>query len=172
MYTQILSQNPCTLGNVHKAKCFCIFPHRFPNNLTIVLPYPLRELWIDPPFPIWSAIYWAFWIHWRVAGDWEQGNYSPLWPHLLCLSLHPFVPLEHTELLFPRLSLRDGGLKWWSPRWRTQFLRFEEVSAEVVTIVSLFLLIEISISCPIHMRKYEYCIHGCFIFLYMIDYIW
>ena len=23
------------------------------------------------------------------------------------------------------------------------------------------LLIEISISCPIHVHKYEYCIHGC-----------
>ena len=46
-----------------------------------------------------------------------------------------------------------------------RFLGFEEVPTEVVTIVPLFLLIEIPISCPIHVHKYEYCIHGCIYFL-------
>ena len=54
----------------------------------------------------------------------------------LYLSLHPFVPWstlcssQAYPLLVSLLS-RDGGLKW----WRTQFLRFADVSTEVVTIV-------------------------------------
>ena len=85
----------------------------------------------------------------------------------LCLSLHPFVPLEHTVLLFPSLPLL---CKLATVRWRIEvveaqvedsILGFEEVPAKVVTIVSLFLLIEISISSLIHVHKYEYCIYGC-----------
>ena len=50
------------------------------------------------------------------------------------------TPLEHF-VFFPRfcflvsLLSRYGGLKWWRPRWRTQFLRFADVPIEVVTIV-------------------------------------
>ena len=36
----------------------------------------------------------------EAGGNWKQGNYSPWLPHLLCLSLHPFVPLDHIVLLF------------------------------------------------------------------------
>ena len=60
---------------------------------------------------------------------------------LLCiLESTSLCYLEHF-LFFPwfhllvRLLSRDGGLKWWRPRWRTQFLRFADVSTEVVTIV-------------------------------------
>ena len=89
----------------------------------------------------------------------------------LCLSLHPFGPLEHIVLLFPRFPLlcKISIMRW----------RIEVVDAQVEDSVSLVwrssdivchycisaLLIEISISCPIHVHKYEYCIHGCIYFL-------
>ena len=50
----------------------------------------------------------------------------------LYLSLHPFVPLEHF-MFFPSfpflvsLLSRDGGLRWWRPRWRTRLLQFIDV---------------------------------------------
>ena len=103
--------------------------------------------------------------------NWEKENYSPLFPHLLCLSLHPFVPLEHTMLLFPKLPFlcKISIVRW----------RIEVVEAKVEDFVSqvrrsvgwgchyciYVLLIEISISCPIHVHKYEYCIHRCIYFL-------
>ena len=61
-----------------------------------------------------------------------------------CHSLHilesAFVPLEHF-VFFPILPFlvsllsRGGGLRWWRPRWRTQFLQFADVAVEVVTCV-------------------------------------
>ena len=82
------------------------------------------------------------------GGIQEQENYSPLLPKLI-LESASLCPLEHF-VFFPSFSLlvillsRDGGLKWWSPRWRTQFLRFADVPTEVVTLVIfVFILIEI-----------------------------
>src|SRR5713226_5218523 len=69
----------------------------------------------------------------------EQENYSPLLPKLI-LESTSLCPLVHF-VLFPSFPLlvsllsRDGGLKWWRPRWRTQFLQFVDVPTEVVTIV-------------------------------------
>ena len=59
---------------------------------------------------------------------------------LLILESAYICPLENLVffLSFPLLvSLlsRDGGLRWWMPRWRTQFLQFVYVPTEVVTIV-------------------------------------
>ena len=59
---------------------------------------------------------------------------------LLILESASLCPLENF-LCFPSLHLlvillsRYGGLRWWRPRWRTQFLRFADVPTEVVTIV-------------------------------------
>ena len=69
----------------------------------------------------------------------EKENYSPLLPQLI-LEFASLCPLEHF-VFFPRfpflvrLLSRDGGLKWWRPRWRTQFLQFADVPTKVVTIV-------------------------------------
>ena len=58
----------------------------------------------------------------------------------LYLSLHPFVPWStlcssQACLLLVTLLSRDGGLKWWRPKWGTQFLRFADMPTKVVTIV-------------------------------------
>ena len=44
--------------------------------------------------------------------------------------LHMCPCIEHVSLLS-----RDGGLKWWRPKWGTQFLRFVDMTTEVVSIV-------------------------------------
>ena len=56
---------------------------------------------------------------------------------LLILEYSSLCPLEHFVFfpIFPFLVIllsRDGGLRWWRPRWRTQFLRFTDVLTEVV----------------------------------------
>ena len=56
---------------------------------------------------------------------------------LLILESASLCPLEHF-VFFPRfpflvrLLSRDVGLRWWRPRWRTQFLRFADMPTEVV----------------------------------------
>ena len=45
------------------------------------------------------------------------------------------------------------------------FLQFKEVPTDFVTVLSLFLLIQIFISCLIHVRNYEYLFHGCIYFI-------
>ena len=68
----------------------------------------------------------------------------------LCLSLHPFVPwstfvFSQAWILLVSLLSRDGGLRWWRPKWGIQFLQFADMPTEVVSIViSDFILIEIS----------------------------
>ena len=59
---------------------------------------------------------------------------------LLVLESASLCPLQHFVFfpsfpLFVSLLSRDGGLKWWRPRWRTQFLRFADVPTKVVTIL-------------------------------------
>ena len=85
----------------------------------------------------------------------------------LCLSQHPFVPLEHARLLFPSLPLL---CKLAIVRWRIEVV--EDLVSRVWRSVNRgchycisVLLIEISISCPMHVHKYEYCMHGCIYFL-------
>ena len=59
---------------------------------------------------------------------------------LLIFEFASLCPLEHLVffprlLLLVRLLLRDGGLRWWRPSWRTQFLWFVDVLIEVVILV-------------------------------------
>ena len=105
MYTQLLSSNPCTSGSVHEDKYFWSFPHSSTNNLTLGLPYAWRMLGLNPPLPIWRAIYWASWMNWRRRILESKETIVHCCITCLCLSLHPFVPLEHTLLLFPSLPL-------------------------------------------------------------------
>ena len=96
----------------------------------------------------------------------EQENYSPLFLKLdytwVC------IPLSLGALfVLPKLSFSCEIV---IERWR-----IEVVEAQVEDLVSSVhisanrvchycisdLLIEISISCPIHVHKYEYCVHGC-----------
>ena len=59
----------------------------------------------------------------------------------LYLILHPFVPFgallcsSQACLLLVSLLSRDGGLRWWRPKWGIQFLQFADVLTEVVSIV-------------------------------------
>ena len=75
----------------------------------------------------------------KEGGIEEQENYSPLLLELI-LEFASLCPLEHF-VFFPSLPLlvsllsRDGGLKWWRPKSRTQFLWFADVLTEAVTIV-------------------------------------
>ena len=72
---------------------------------------------------------------------------------LLILEFASLCPLEHFVFL-PSLPLlvrflsRDGGLRWWRPRWRTQFLWFADVSIEVVTYVISNFINKNIFSCP------------------------
>ena len=56
----------------------------------------------------------------KRGGIEEQENYSPLLLEVI-LESASLCPLDHF-VFFPRFISRDGGLKWWRPRWRTQFL--------------------------------------------------
>ena len=55
----------------------------------------------------------------------------------LILEYASLCPLDHL-VFFPSLNFlvrflsRDGGLRWWRPRWGTQFLWFIDVPTEVV----------------------------------------
>ena len=85
----------------------------------------------------------------------------------LCLSQHPFVPLEHIVMLFPRFPFLC--------ELAIEICRIEVVEAQVEDLASpvrksadrvchyyiSHLLIEISISYPIDVHTYEYCVHGC-----------
>ena len=156
---------------MYEDKHFWNFPHRVLNNLTLGLPYSLRTLELDPPLPIWRAIYWSSWMHWRRRILKIKETIVNCCLTCLCLSPHPFVPLEHTLLLFPslpfpcKLAIEMGD-------WSGGELGFS-ISTRCGQSLSLFylclLLIEISISHPLHVYSYEYFIHGCsYISLYMM----
>ena len=115
------------------------------------LHYPIGELYIEP----------LGYIEEENLERKETINHYCL--TCLCLSLHPFVPLERTFLLFPSLSFpckfvivmeewSGGGLGFSAlTRCRQSFSLF----------YLCLLLIEMSISCPLHVYKYEYFVHGC-----------
>ena len=119
---------------------FGVFLDVDPSHLSLGLPYASRSLVFTFHYPI-EALYKEPFGYIEGGEIEEQENYSPLLLELI-LESASLCPLEHfvffssLPLLMSLLS-RDGGLKW----WRTQFLGFEEVSTEVVTIVSQFLLI-------------------------------
>ena len=92
------------------------------------------------------------------------------------LSLHSFVPLEHF-VFFPRLHFlvsllsRDGGLRWWRPTSRTQFLRFADVPTEVFTCVISDLINRNIFPCPILCIWMNTESMDMFKFLDIVDYI-
>ena len=72
--------------------------------------------------------------------NWEKENYSPLLPKLVLesaspLSLGSLLCSSQAYLLLVSLLSRDRGLKWWMPKWGTQFLLFADVPTENVSIV-------------------------------------
>ena len=106
----------------------CLLASHMPWDCSdLTFNYPIEELYKEPFGYI------------EEGGIEEQENYSPLLPELI-LESASLCPLEHF-VLFPSLPLlvslllRDGGLKWWRPRWRTQILQFTYMPTEVVTIV-------------------------------------
>ena len=86
--------------------------------------YPIEELYKEPFGYI------------EGGGIKEKENYSPLLPSL-CPLVVPWSTLCSFQafLLLVSLLSRYGGLKWWRPKWGTQFLRFADVPTEVFTIV-------------------------------------
>ena len=93
-------------------------------------------------YPLWSYIR----NHWYIEEGGEdierlkQGNYSPLLPELyawVCipLSLGALWFSSQACLLLMSLLSRDGGLRWWRPKWGIQFLRFADVPSKVVSIL-------------------------------------
>ena len=150
---QHLSHYQRTLGNVHEEKSFWSFPHRVLNNLTLGLPYALRMLRLNPPFPIWRAIYWASWMHWTRIILESKETIVHCCLTCLCLSLHPFVPLEHILLLFtifPLLCKLAIDMEDWSGGGPSGGLGFS-ISTRCRQSLTMFylylLLIEISITC-------------------------
>ena len=106
----------------------CLLAFHMPwDRLYLTFHYPIETLYKEPFGYI------------ERRGIEEQENYSPLLSKLI-LESASLCPLEHV-LLFPSLPflviflLIDGGLKWWRPRWRPQFLRFVDVPTEVVILV-------------------------------------
>ena len=89
--------------------------------------YPIEELYKEPFGYI------------EGGGIEEKENYSPLLLELI-LESASLYPLDHF-VFFPSLPFlvsllsRDGRLRWWRPRWRTEFLEFIDVTTEVVVYV-------------------------------------
>ena len=95
---------------------------------------------------------------------------------LLILESASFCPLDHFVffLSLPLLVIllsRDGGLRWWRPRWRTRFLRFTDVSKEVSTCVISDLINRNIFSYPTIYIWMNIESMEMFNFLYIIDYI-
>ena len=148
-YMRLLKQYPCVytcfdlksmyIGRCEKWQIFLEFPlmwiwvtcllafHIPWDRLDLTFHYPIEALYKEPFGYI------------EEGGIKEQENYSPLFPKLI-LESASICPLENF-VFFPRFPLlvsflsRDGGLKWWRPRWRTQFLWFTDMLPEVVAIV-------------------------------------
>ena len=157
-----------------KTKTFGFFLNESRINWLLAFHIPGNTLtW--PSISYWRAIYWASWMHWRRIILESKETIVHCCLTYLCLSLHPFVPLEHTFLLFPsfpfpcKLSIK---MEEWSGGGPVGGLDFS-ISMRCRQSLSLFylclLLIEISISRPLNVYDYEYFIHGSsYIFLYMM----
>ena len=111
----------------------------------------------------WRAIYWASWMHWRRRILESKETIVHCCLTWLYLSLHPFVPLEHIVLLFPSFPLIcELSIEIWRIEVVEDLVSSFWRCADKVCHCSIYvLLIEISISCSIHVHKYDYCIHGC-----------
>ena len=106
----------------------CLLSFHMPwDHSNSTFHYPIEELYKEPFRYI------------EERGIEKQENYSPLFPELY-LSPHPFVPWitlcsSQACLLLVSLLSRDGGLRWWMPKWGTQFLWFADVPTKIVTIL-------------------------------------
>ena len=141
---------PRTSGCVHNQNPFGVFLDMDSTHLTPGLPYALRSLGFDlsdyPFEKLYKELFGTLKAYERI----ENKETIVHCGRNLFLSLHPFVPWS-TSVFFPRLPFscellsRDGGLRWWRPKWGIQFLRFVDAPTEVVfIIISDFMLIEIS----------------------------
>ena len=63
--------------------------------------------------------------------------------------LEQFVFFSSLPLLVSLLS-RDGGLRWWRPRWRTRFFWFADVPTEVIT----YVISDLFMSNDVHLNEY------------------
>ena len=106
-----------------RVTCFLAF-HMPWDHSDSTFHYPIEEIYKEPFGYI------------QGMRNWEQENYSPL---LLELVLEFASPLCLGSLFYssqPYLFLmsllsRYGGLKWWRPKWGTQFLWFADVPIEL-----------------------------------------
>ena len=125
-----------------------------------------RNALIRPFISYWGVIYWTIVKNWRRRILESKYIIAKICPILVCLSLHPFVLEEAISALSqPFPCLCDISIA----------LRIELVEAQVegfgfsiptrcwknLSFVSMFTLIEISISRPIACVIMNICIHGC-----------
>ena len=131
----------------------CLLAFHMPwDHSDLTFHYPIEALYKEPFRYI------------ERRGIEEQENYSPLLPELILesTSLCPFENFVFFPIfpLLVSLLSRDGGLKWWRPRWRTQFLQFADMPTEVVTCVISDLINRNIFSCPFNVQLNKYWIHG------------
>ena len=117
---------------------------------------PSHTTWVSNPFPInkrqgtihsYLTLHFPFGVLYKEPLGYieeeelmRNETIDHFFHSLLVLEFASLCPLEHFVFFpsFPflvRFLSRDGGLRWWRPRWRTQFLRFADVPTEVVTCV-------------------------------------
>ena len=136
----ILTSNLRTSGCVNKSKYFfefslmcvqasCLLAFHIPRDRSdFSFHYPIEALYKEP-------------FGYIEGEELKSKKTIVLCCHsLLVLESTSLCPLEHFvfSLRFPllvRFLSRDGGLRWWRPRWRTWFLRFTNVLTEVATYV-------------------------------------
>ena len=100
----LLHRDPRTSRNVHKNKIIGVFYKESRINWLLAFHMPGNAP-TRPSIIHWRAIYWASWMHWRRRILESKETIVHCCLICLCLSLHPFIPLEHTLLLFPIFPL-------------------------------------------------------------------
>ena len=114
-YTRILSKYPCghptcsIVSRVHREMCikiktFGVFLNEYWITWLLAFHMPGNAL-TRPSIVYWRAIYWASWMHWRRRILESKETIVHCCLTSLCLSMHPFVHLEHTLLLFSSFPL-------------------------------------------------------------------
>ena len=85
---------PRTSGCVHNPNPFGFFLDIDLTHLTLGLPYALRLLGFDLSLPLWKLYEEPLGTLKGGRENWEQRNYSPLFPELM-LESASLCPLEH-----------------------------------------------------------------------------
>ena len=118
---------------------FGVFLDVDPSHLSLSFHLPRDRLDLNFHYPI-EALYKEPFGYIEEEELKRKKNIVHCCRSLLILEFTSLCPLEHF-VFFPSLPLlvslllRDGGLKWWRPKWRNQFLQFADVPTEVVTCV-------------------------------------